>query len=76
MMICVAIVGLAWPTIARYWAIGGLAVFFGLVALVGVFQLRAAQAAGPRLLERTGREWAKDQSLVEEMLGPNPGAAT
>jgi hypothetical protein len=72
-MICVAIVGLAWPTLARYWAIGGLALFFGVIALLGVLQLRVAQATAPRFLERTAREWVKDRALVEEMLGRPPG---
>jgi uncharacterized membrane protein YqjE len=51
----------------------GLALFFAVIALAGILQLRAAQAATPPLLERAAREWEKDQALLEEMLGRPPG---
>ena len=65
---CVWVIALTWDTPARLWAIGGLLLVFGVVAVACLYQLSTLRASEPALLSQTAREWAKDRQLLEELL--------
>ncbi len=68
LMGCVAVLAATWDTNGRYWAVGGLLVFFSVVAGLAYRTLLLLNANAPGVLSRTAREWAKDRELLEELL--------
>jgi hypothetical protein len=65
---CVWLLAATWDTPGRPWALGGLLVLFVLVALVSFLRIRSINAAAPAMLAQISREWAKDRSVLEDLL--------
>jgi hypothetical protein len=64
-LICTTIIAAAWRVGAELWASGALAALFILIGAAALWRLRGLGGTAP---SQTGREWAKDRQLLEELL--------
>lgn len=65
---CVLLIVICWNTAARLWAIAALIGLFTGIAAIAYRQLQRLDATAPGVLERTAREWAKDRTLLEDLI--------
>jgi hypothetical protein len=64
-LICTAVIAAAWRVGAELWAAAGLAALFVMIGAGALWRLHGLDAFAP---SQTGREWAKDRQLLEELL--------
>jgi len=63
------LIAATWNTLARPWVVGALLALFIAVAVWAYWQLALMSTIESGVLPRTAREWAKDRTLIEELIG-------